>query len=240
MKKATSIILTALLLLSVFAFSACGKEKTATMAEMLVGDWYSYSGAPYRSFSADGTVTGTNDYSSDYTVEGNTITWDTAGGEKATVEFWTDGDVLRIATDTGAYFTTRRYYYRSAEGTEPGTGMPKRGTTDNAIFGSWYNGESLFFALNENGTVDGFRDVTGFSFYDDELVLFIDGTSIDEVASCKLEADTLTIYYTNESTGEQASLVLSREATVHGALEGLTDDQLFLPEEEAPSSEDAD
>ncbi len=239
MKKATSIILTVALLLSVFAFSACGKEKTPTMAELLVGDWYSYSGAPYRSFSSDGTVTGTNGYSSVYTVEDNTIAWDTAGGEAATVEFWTDGEILKIATDTGAYFVTERYYYRSDEGTEPGTGMPQRGTADNAIFGSWYSGENLFFTLNENGTVDGFRDVTSFSFYGDELVLFIDGTSIDEIASCKLEADTLTIYYTGESDGEQATLVLTREPAVNSALEGLSDKEIFLPEEEA-DSENAD
>ncbi len=242
MKKLTSIILAILTVLSLFAITACGKdaESEKTMADLLVGDWYTYSGAPYRSFTEDGTVTGTNDYSSSYTVEDNMITWDTAAGDTVTVEYWTDGETLRISTDTGAYFTTRRYYYRSAEGTELGTGMPQRGTTDKAIFGSWYSGSNLFFTLNEDGSVVGYRDVTGFSFLGDELVLFTAGVSLDEVASCKLEGDTLTIYYTSETTGEQAELVLTREAATNAALEGLTDEQLFLPDDEGPDSEDAE
>lgn len=239
MKKYTSIILSILMLVSLFALAGCGNDKATepTMAELIVGDWYTYSGAPYRSFSEDGKVTGTNGYSSDYSVEDNMLTWDTAAGNTVTVEFFTDGETLRVATGSGGYFTTRMYYCRNPEGVEAGTGMPRRGTTDTNIFGTWYNGASVFFTLNEDGTVSGRRDTAGFSFFGDEIVLFPGGASVDEAASCKLEGDTLTIYYKDELTGADAELVLTGEPTetVEDVLAGLTDEELFLPEEEKES-----
>lgn len=224
-----------LVLVGVFAFGGCGKdkEKEADMAKLLVGDWYSYNGAAYRTFNEDGTVTGANGYSSEYSVKDNMLTWDTAGGEKVTLEYWTDGEILRISSKSGAYFTTRKYYYRTSEGVAAGTGLPQRGTTDKAIFGRWYNGSELFFNLKEDGTVSGRRDIDGFSFFGDEIVLFTSGYSFDEVAECKLENGVLTIMYTDEATGEPAELVLTKASDNGGnPLSGLTNDEIFLPDEE--------
>lgn len=245
MKKIIALLLALLTLAGMLAVTGCGKDSEKSISELIIGDWYSHTGAPYRSFSEDGTVTGTNEYSSAYSIEGNMITWDTAGGNTVTVEIWTDGEVLRVATGTGGYFTTRKYYYRSSEGVDAGTGLPKRGTTDTGIFGSWYNGGKLFFKLNEDGTVTGRRDTDGFSFFGDEIVLFKNGFSVDEVADCKLSEDTLTIYYTDTTTGQQGELVLTRKPTESSSnpLAGYTDEQIFLPEEEgsvSSSAEDAE
>ncbi len=237
MKKYISVILAILMAVSLLTLAGWGSKKAAepTMAELLVGDWYSYSGAPYRSFSADGTVVGTNGYASDYTVEGNLITWKTAAGNTVTVEFFTDGEILRIATGSGGYFTTRMYYCKNPEGVEAGTGMPRRGTTDTAVFGTWYNGADVFFTLNEDGSVSGRRDTAAFSFFGDEIVLFTGGASVDEAASCKLENDILTIFYKDELTGADAELTLTKEPTetVENVLDGLTDNEIFLPDDEA-------
>lgn len=245
MKKYTAIILAILMLACIFALTGCkdgDKSADSVMASLIIGDWYTYSGSPYRSFSEDGTVTGTSNYSSDYSADGNQLTWNTASGQTVTLEFWTDGEILRISTNTGSYFTTRKYYCRSSEGVPYGTGMPERGTTDQTIFGSWYNGAELFFKLNKDGSVNGRRDTTGFSFFGDEIVLFTEGVYIDEVAPCKFENDILTIYYKDEVTGEQAELVLTREPTEtkENVLDGLTDEELFLPSEEAPTVSSGD
>lgn len=236
MKKITSIILAVLMVMGIFAVSGCGKEKEKDpdMAELLVGDWYSHNGAAYRTFNEDGTVTGANGYSSEYSVKDNMLTWDTVGGESVTLEYWTDGEILRISSKSGAYFTTRKYYYRTSEGVAAGTGLPQRGTTDKAIFGKWYNGNELFFNLKDDGTVSGRRDIDGFSFFGNEIVLFTSGFSVDEAAECRLENDVLTIIYTDEATGEPAELVLTKEPSdkTENPLSGLTDDELFLPEEE--------
>ncbi len=212
MKKLLSVFLAVLTIVCLLTFIGCGKavsEKTVT--ELILGDWYTYSGAPYRSIHSDGTVTGTNNYSSLYKIEGSTITWDTMlPGSTASLEFYTDGNILRLSSDIGGYFTSRKYYCRSAEGIAGGTGLPEKGTSDEGIFGSWYDGDTLFFTLNSDCSLSDYRDLDSFSFTGEELVLFAEGASSDEAAKCSLSGDTLTIYYTDELTGDRAELVLKK------------------------------
>lgn len=192
-------------------FSACGK-KEKTMAELLIGDWYTSVGIPYRSFHEDGTVTGADHYSSAYTAEGDTLVWDSAGDSRSvTLNYWTDGEVLRISADIGSYFTSRRYYFRSSEGVPAGTGLPEKGTLDKGIFGSWYNGDTLFFTLSEDGSVSDYPNADSFFFDSESLVLFKSNAACDESARCTLSGDTLTIYYTDELTGSQSVLVLTKK-----------------------------
>jgi len=207
MKKLLSITLALLTVLCIFA--GCGKSEPA-MSELLVGDWYNYNGSPYRSFSEDGIVTGTDNYTSPYTVEGDLLTWNSASGNSITTQYFTDGEILRISSDTGAYFVTRRYFCRSSEGVWAGTGLPVRGTLNEAIIGTWYNGNEIFFTLNENGTVADHAYAIEYSCSDELLVLLTGAASTDEAAEYSLSGDTLTIYYTEELTGAQAELVLTR------------------------------
>lgn len=207
MKKFISIALSLLTVLCIFA--GCGKSEP-TMSELLVGDWYNYNGSPYRSFSEDGTVTGTDNYSSPYTADENLLTWNSASGSSVTVEYFTDGEILRISSDTGAYFVTRRYFCRSSEGVWAGTGLPVRGTLNEAIIGTWYNGSEIFFTLNENGTVADHAYAIEYSCSEELLVLLTGAASTDEAAEYSLSGDTLTIYYTDEITGAQAELVLTK------------------------------
>ncbi len=213
MKKFLSVSLAFLTLLCLLIFSGCDKKETEkTPAEMLIGDWYTYSGVPYRSFSEDGTVTGTDNYSSPYTVDGDSIIWNTQSGRSVTVGFRTDGEILRISSDIGSYFTSRKYYCRSAEGIAGGTGLPEKGTVDENILGNWYDGDTLFFTLGENGSLSNYRDMDSFCFTGDELVLFAVGASSDEAAECSLSGDKLTVYYTDELTGSRAELVLTKSS----------------------------
>ncbi len=201
----------ALMALSLLFTAGCGRRKETSMAELIVGDWYTYNGVPYRSFSADGTVTGAENYTSPYTVDGNKITWNTAAGnEEVTLEFMTDGEILRISASYGGYFTTRRYYFKDSDGVEKGTGLPEKGTSDKGIFGSWYDGEDLFFTLNSDCSVSDCRDIDSFCFDGKKLVLYNSESFSDEAAECSLSGDTLTICYTDELTGEKAELVLTK------------------------------
>lgn len=212
MKKIISVLLAALMLISLF--SGCGKkEKEKTMAELLVGDWYTFDGVPYRSFSADGTVTGSDYYSSAYTAEGDSLVLDSAGeGRKVTLNYYTDGEILRLSADIGSYFTTRRYYCRNADEPKKWTGLPEKGTTDENIFGLWYNGDTLFFGLGSDCSVSHYPTADSFCFDGESLVLLRSGAASDEAARCSLSGDTLTIFYTDELTGSEASLVLTKGA----------------------------
>ncbi len=212
MKRIFSVLLVIAISLSVLAVTGCDKKEEAKPpSQLLIGDWYTYSGAPYRSFLENGTVTGTSFYSSPYTVEEDTITWESASGERVTVSFYTDGEILRIASDIGSYFTARRYYYRSAEGVPAGTGLPEKGTSDENIFGLWYNGDTLFFALGSDCSVSHYPTADSFFFDGESLVLLKADSASDEAAKCSLSGNTLTIFYTDELTGSEASLVLTRK-----------------------------